>query len=114
MNSVVRGFCCSALVLLFTPAIFAQSQTGSLSGTVVDDHGTPIPGISIEVRSESTGILLKTVSTDVAAYVFANIQADVWTVTAEKVGFKKLVRTGIQIFIAQRQILELRMEVGDV
>src|SRR4030095_12973463 len=103
MNSVVRGFCCSALVLLFTPAIFAQSQTGSLSGIVVDDQGAPIPGTAVEARSETTGVLLKTVLTGVRAYAFANIQADVWTVTAEKVGFKKLVRSGIQIFIAQRQ-----------
>ena len=31
-----------------------------------------------------------------------------------KPGFKKLVRTGIEIFIAQRQALDLKLEVGDV
>ena len=55
-----------------------------------------------------------TISSDAGLYVFPNLPTGIWTVTAEKPGFKKLVRTGIEIFIAQRQALDLKLEVGDV
>jgi hypothetical protein len=35
-------------------------------------------------------------------------------VSAEKAGFKKVIRTGVEIFIAQRQSLDLQLEVGDM
>ncbi|MEO7144568.1 MAG: TonB-dependent receptor, partial [Bryobacteraceae bacterium] len=37
-----------------------------------------------------------------------------YTVTAEKTGFKKIVRENIEIRIAQRQALDLQLEIGDV
>src|SRR5262249_17730903 len=47
-------------------------------------------------------------------YVFPNLPTGIWTITAERAGFKKLVRSGIEIFIAQRQTLDLQLELGDV
>ncbi len=94
--------------------LFGQAQTGSLSGDVLDANQAAVPGATIEATNSATGIKLNTVSSEAGVYVFPNVPTGIWTVTAEKAGFKKLVRSEIQIFIAQRQALDLRLEIGDV
>ena len=93
---------------------FAQTQTGSLSGTITDAHGATVPGVSVDATSQSTGTTLHAVSSDAGLYVFPSLTTGLWTISAEKAGFKKLVRTDIEIFIAQRQTLDLGLEVGNV
>src|SRR3954454_13691547 len=104
----------SAAMLLFSGLAFSQAQTGSLSGTVLDANDAAVAGAAVEAREMNTGVTAHTVSSDAGLYVFPNLPTGMWSISAEKPGFKKLVRTGIEIFIAQRQALDLKLEVGDV
>jgi hypothetical protein len=114
LNFVVRAAGMAALILLAGSPAWCQSQTGSLSGEVTDAHDAAIGGAAVDARNEASGVTLHTVSSDAGLYVFPNVPPGLWTITAEKPGFKKLVRTGIDILIAQRQTLALRLELGDV
>lgn len=102
------------LAASLSSAAFGQAQTGSVSGTVFDPNGGAIPGAEIEATLPASGTTLRTVSSEAGLYVFPNLPTGLWTITATKSGFKKLVRTDIQIFIAQRQALDLTLEIGDV
>ena len=104
----------STAILLFSAAAFGQAQTGSLSGTVLDANDAAIAGAAVEARESRTGVTAHTVSSDAGLYVFPNLPTGIWSISAEKPGFKKLVRSDIEIFIAQRQALDLKLEVGDV
>jgi len=95
-------------------AAFAQTQTGSVSGTITDAHGAAVPGVSVDATSQSTGTTVHAISSEAGLYVFPSLASGLWTISAEKAGFKKLVRTDIEIFIAQRQTLDLQLEVGNV
>jgi hypothetical protein len=101
-------------ILLFSSLAFSQSQTGSLSGSVLDANDAAVGGASVDVRENHSGVTAHTVSSDAGVYVFPSLPPGIWTVTAEKPGFKKLVHADIEIFIAQRQALDLKLEVGDV
>ena len=114
MNFVVRCLECCAVGLLACSIAFSQSQTGSLSGTVLDAHNAAIPDVQVDAVQAETQVTLHTVSVQSGVYVFPNVPPGIWTLTAEKGGFKKLVRSGIQIFVAQRQTLDLQLEIGDV
>lgn len=92
----------------------AQSQTGSISGTVTDANGAPVPGVSVVARQAATDLSIDTVTSESGLYVFPNVPVGVWTISAEKGGFKRIVKEGVQIFIAQRQTLDLQLEVGDL
>lgn len=111
---VLRSLLIVALGVVSSPFAFSQSETGSLSGTVLDPHSSAIPGVTIEAALLSTGTRLHTVSSEAGLYVFPSLPPGVWTISAEKAGFKKLIRSEIQIFIAQRQSLDLHLEVGDI
>ncbi len=113
LNCVVRPARAVALAFMASAFAFSQSQTGSISGTVIDAHNAGVPGAKVEATLESSGLTLQTVSSEIGLYVLPNLLPGVWTVTVEKEGFKKLVRSGIEIFVAQRQTLDLALEVGD-
>ena len=53
-------------------------------------------------------------TTDAGLYVFAALPVSIYGITVEKAGFKKLNRQNIEIRIAQRLDMDLRLEVGDV
>ncbi len=109
-----RSLTCLLVLCLASLALWGQSQTGSISGTILDPNGAPVPGADIEAREPSTGVVLKTVSSDAGLYVFPNVPVGIWTVAVEKTGFKRSVNERIQTFIAQRQSLDVHLEVGDV
>jgi hypothetical protein len=93
---------------------FSQSQTGSLSGTVLDSHNAAVPGATVDATLAASGVTLHSVSSESGLYVFPSLPPGIWTVSAEKAGFKKLVRPEVEIFIAQRQTLDLQLDVGDM
>jgi hypothetical protein len=108
LAATVASLCLSATLL------WGQAQTGSISGSVTDTNKAAIAGAAVEANSPATGVTLKTVSSEAGDYVFPNVATGIWTITAEKPGFKRLVRNEIQVFIAQRQALDLQLEIGDV
>ena len=104
----------AAITLSISSLAFSQAQTGSLSGTVSDQSGAPLAGAAVGAKEDRTGVAVHTVTSEAGIYVFPNVPPGIWTITAEKPGFKRSVQNGIEIFIAQRQVLDLRLEVGDV
>jgi len=92
----------------------AQVSTGSLGGSITDPNSAIVPGASISVKNEATGVELKTTSSDAGLYVFPTLNTGIYTVTVEKPGFKRATRGNIEIRIAQRLDLNLQLEVGDV
>jgi len=83
-------------ILLFSSLAFSQSQTGSLSGSVLDANDAAVPGASIAIRESRSGVTANTVSSDAGLYVFPSLPPGIWTVTVEKPGFKQLVRSDIE------------------
>jgi hypothetical protein len=102
------------LLCVATSALFAQAASGSMSGTLMDANGAVIPGGKIVATHVPTGRDFPAQTTEAGIYVFPNLPPGPYTVTVEHPGFKKLVRTGIEIRIGQRQDLDLKLEVGDV
>lgn len=93
---------------------FGQVATGSISGTATDSNGAAIPGATITAKNDATGVETRTLSSDAGVFLFPTLETGMYTVTGEKVGFKKLVRSGLEIRLATRQELDLRFEIGEV
>jgi hypothetical protein len=103
------------LCLLFSASsIWGQVATGSLGGTIIDANRAVVPGAIVTAKNEATGVEFKTQSSDAGLYVFATLQTGPYAVTVEKVGFKKAHQGGLEIRIATRLDLDVRMELGEV
>ena len=108
MRSVRTLFC----LLLFSLAAFAQSDRGTITGTVADATGGVIPGAGIVATNIETGARYETISTETGNYTLAQLPVGVYQLSAELPGFKRYVRQGITVPVAQTLRLDIGLEVG--
>ncbi len=106
-------------ILIFTSLsgcyLYGQAQSGSISGSISDPNGALLPGTAVRAVQKDTGARLDTVSSEAGIYVFPNLPTGIWTISAEKTGFKKSVSDNVEVFIAQRQTCsDIKMQIGDM
>ncbi len=110
-KNLIRLAASLCLAALFLPA---QQTIGSLSGLVTDANGAAIPGVAVKARHEPTSQEFETVSSEAGLYVFPSLPPGPYTITGEKQGFRRLNRGNVELRVAQRQTLDLRLEIGEV
>jgi Carboxypeptidase regulatory-like domain len=101
-------------LLLCWGASFAQSERGSIRGTVLDRSGAVISGAKVTAVSPTTGIESSTVSTAAGNYNIPQLPPGTYSVNAEAPGFKKLVRENVVVEVSGVTPLDMAMEVGQV
>ncbi len=104
----------SVCVLLCFGAAFAQSDRGTVTGTVTDPAGAMIPNVPIEAKNTATGAVYQAASSATGNYTLAQLPAGVYELSASATGFKKYVRTGITVMVAQTLRIDIPLEVGNI
>jgi hypothetical protein len=114
-GGVWRGFVLLALVASGASAVPAWAQvSASISGQIQDASGAGAAGVTITVKSLETGAS-RTTATDLSGnFEVLSLPLGEQELTAEKNGFKKVVRSGINLEVGQQAVANLRLEVGDV
>jgi hypothetical protein len=102
------------LFLLIAGFAVAQSDRGSIAGTVVDSTGAAVGGASVIVRGTATGNTYKTVTTPEGIYRIGDIAIGRYDVTVAVSGFKSSVQTGVQVQINTVTALNVTLQPGDV
>src|SRR5437867_2247743 len=86
-----------AIVWMFAPPAFTQTaNTGSISGTVIEQSGSVVPEAKITVTGE-TGFVRTTVSGPQGNYVLPLLPPGTYKVEATKIGFKLASYPKIQV-----------------
>lgn len=93
---------------------FAQSDRGSIAGTVTDTSGAVIGGASIEIRGTATGNVYMTTSTPEGIYRIPDIAIGRYDVTVKAPGFKASVQQGVLIQINTVAALNVTLQPGSV
>src|SRR5688572_2195280 len=89
-------------VCVFSPFdAYAQgSGTTSLSGVVTDTDGGVIPGATVIVKNDATGVSYETVSSSTGAFTVPALDAGTYTATVSLSGFKTAIVSNIRILTA--------------
>jgi hypothetical protein len=99
--------------LSIIPAM-AQETRGAIFGRVSDPQNSVIPGAALEVTNTDTNTVMP-VTTNETGYFEANLLiAGNYRITAEKAGFRRVVRSGIVVPMGTRVEISLTLEIGDV
>src|SRR6266516_4874012 len=109
MNRSVLVIVC---LFLSTLAAFAQTDRGTLTGTVSDPSGAVIPGVSIEARNVQTGAMYQAGSSETGNYTLAQLPAGTYELSATLPGFKRFVREGIIVAVATVLRIDVTLDVG--
>ena len=104
--------CLFGALLVCTRGAFAQQGTTEIRGKVLDAPGAAVPGATVVVRNQDTGMFRETVSAADGTYFVGGIVPGMYEVTAELQGFKKLGCKDIRLEIGKTTTLDLQLAVG--
>jgi hypothetical protein len=92
----------------------AQENTAELRGRVVDSQDAGVPGVTILVTNEATGVYRQTVSTADGSYFITSIAPGIYTLDAELSGFQKYNRKGVRLDLGRTATLDIQLSPGAV
>jgi hypothetical protein len=118
METILRPARWRALLLLLTAATpaLAQSQAinGTIEGTITDESGAVLPGVTVTVTNLETGASRSVVSNAAGVYRAPLLPLGTYRVIAELQGFKKFEQSGIALAAGETAVVDVRLGVGTV
>src|SRR5262252_7416615 len=112
-NALLKFFLVSVVVAFFGLPAFGQvNPTGSISGTVEDQHGAVVANASVTAKNKATGETKTATTSDSGSYSIPAIPAGVYVVTIENKGFKKTQITDVKVDVGTPATVNATLEVG--
>jgi hypothetical protein len=96
------------------PAVWAQTASGVITGTVVDQSGASVAGAKIALADQETNQSRETLSNSAGIFEFRALPRGTYTLLAEMAGFKKEEIRRVQLNVAQTLQYEIKLQVGQV
>lgn len=96
------------LMCLASPGLFAQTDTGAITGTVTDQTGAVVPGASVTAVNKDNGLKLGAVSNGTGGYTILAVPRGNYTVSTQANGFQP-VTTAVTITISSTQTLDFQL-----
>src|SRR5262245_23477781 len=103
----------SLAMLLATSPAFAQTDRGTITGTVSDSTGASVPA-EVVVKNVATGVEYKTVATVTGNYTVPSLPAGRYSLTISAAGFSQYVQEGITVQLSQTARVDVVLKVGAV
>ncbi len=116
MRHLMHRLAITLLALTVAVPALAQSQAinGSIEGTVRDNSGGILPGVTVTMTNTDTGSTRVVVTNESGLYRALLLPLGTYTVSAELSGFKKYERAGILLSAGQAAVIDVVLGVGDV
>jgi hypothetical protein len=100
------------LTALGAGAAAAQQGTSELRGRVFDQQGGMLPGVTVTVRNQDTGMFRETVSHADGTYFVTAITPGRYEIAAGLEGFKKFIQRDVILEVGKTATVDVRLEVG--
>ena len=113
-NRVLRVLAPVLLLLVLPAAAGAQQGTAILEGTVVDESGAALPGVTVTARNEETGTTRSIVTDGTGRYRMPAIQSGVYSIKVELPGFRTEERSGVRLTVGQQAALDFTLKVSAI
>jgi hypothetical protein len=94
------------------PAIFGQTITGSITGTVSDASGAVVSGAKVTAVNTGTGVTSDTVANGSGIYKLPFLQIGQYKVTAEAPGFSPQTYGPFNLEVSQEAKVDIKLVVG--
>ena len=109
------GLAMTALAVVSAPAgAAAQAVYGSLSGSVTDNSGGALPGVTVAITSLERNIVDTVVTNESGIYAKDRLLPGTYEVKAELAGFKTAVVPRVTVSVDTQTPVNFKLEVGAV
>src|SRR6187455_1655714 len=102
-----------SLCLFFSSPLLAQrSDRATISGVVTDEQGNAVPGATVTIHNDGTGVNTVLVTNAAGAYTSPPLVLGRYSVTVDLTGFKKAVSSGILLEGGDQVRQDMTLQVG--
>src|ERR1035438_7118336 len=107
-NFPLKTLCC----MLFTLAAIAQSDRGTITGSVIDPAAAVVPGAKVMVKNVDNGAISDTSTTATGNFTMPSLTVGKYTLSVEATGFKRAIQENIQVDVDQTTRLDITLQIG--
>lgn len=116
VSASVRSVAAAAVCMLLLASATALAQTGGstaiLTGSVVDTDGGVIPGATVEVKNNATGVVESIVTNASGVFSVPGLNPGTYTVTVALSGFKTSVISDVRLIGGTTAAVKATLEIG--
>lgn len=112
--TILRNTALAAVFVVFSQLAFSQVDTGAILGTVKDTSGAVIPGATITLKNDDTGIVQTGTSGASGEYTFSPVKIGHYSVAAEFKGFQRVEHTQVSVDVQQRVVVDFALPPGQM
>ena len=94
--------------------VMGQAVNATLLGTVTDSSGAAVAEAKVTATETKTGLSRSTTTNDSGNYAFADLPPGQYEVATEKQGFKKAVRSAVDVVVNTDTRVNLTLEPGAI
>ena len=91
---------------------FAQTGTAALIGTVSDQQGAVLPGVTVTLTGAESGVVRSTTTDTSGNYQILALQPGAYNLKVELEGFRTAVREKVNLPVDVQTKLDIPMEIG--
>ncbi len=110
----VRNTALAAVFLFACQISFAQVDTGAILGTVKDTSGAVIPGATVTLKNDDTGVVVTTTSGSGGEYTFSPVKIGHYSVATEFKGFQRVEHSQVTVQVQQRVVVDFALPPGQM
>ena len=114
MRHVARSFSLAVLLLVLAAGTAWAQATGAIAGTIRDESGAVLPGVTITATHTGTGVTRTTASNETGSYSLPNLPLGPYRLEAALDGFKTSVQTGITVQVNSNLVVNPVLGVGAI
>jgi hypothetical protein len=100
-------------ISLSSGLLVAQSERGTVTGTVRDSSGAVVANADVKITNTATNTAISTTSNDSGDYVVPNVAAGTYTVRVQKAGFRTFELVNVPVDAATSVRADAVLEVGE-
>lgn len=93
-------------------AAFAQTDQGTIVGTITDSSGAVVPGATVTLTSADTGLALTRQTDQSGIYTFSPVKIGNYSLNVTSAGFAQMRREGLHLDIQQRLQVNFSLKPG--
>ena len=94
--------------------VSAQQISGTIRGTVTDETGGVLPGVSVTGLNTGTGATRDVITDDEGRYRLLQLAPGDYEVRAELAGFQTAVVEGVSLSMTQEAVIPIILRVGEI
>jgi len=99
------------VAILVVPSAWPQASTGAVNGTVRDQAGAVIPGVTVKLTGSNTNATSQTTTNDAGFYMFAGLVPGPYVLSVEAPGMAKF-EGSLVVETAFAEVVDVTMKIG--